>query len=74
LYRAIEDTLPSITVPALVVWGDADPFFPIEIGRRTAAAIPRATFLQLSNCGLFVPEECPREVANGMTELMAARA
>lgn len=71
LYRPIEDTLRSVTVPALVVWGDSDPFFAVGIGRRTAAAIPRARFLQLSNCGHFVPEECPREVADAIAGLIS---
>jgi pimeloyl-ACP methyl ester carboxylesterase len=74
LYRPIEDTLPSITAPVLVVWGDSDPFFTVDIGRRTAAAIPRATFLQLPNCGHFVPEECPHEVADAITDLIAGSA
>jgi pimeloyl-ACP methyl ester carboxylesterase len=72
LYRPIEDALHTIAVPALVIWGDSDPFFPVEIGRRTAAAMPRATYLQLSDCGHFLPEECPRAVAEAITDLIGA--
>ena len=71
LYRPIEQTLPSITIPALVVWGDSDPFFPLAIGRRTAAAMPRARFLALPDCGHFVPEEDPQAVADAVAELIA---
>jgi pimeloyl-ACP methyl ester carboxylesterase len=70
LYRPIEETLGSIRVPTLVVWGDSDPFFPIEIGRRTAAAIPHATFLPLRDCGHFVPEEQPHAVADAIATLL----
>lgn len=70
LYRPIEDALPSISVPTLVIWGDADPFFPPSIGRRTANAIPAAGLLQLSQCGHFVPGEYPELVADAIASLM----
>jgi pimeloyl-ACP methyl ester carboxylesterase len=70
LYRPIEETLGSISVPTLVVWGDSDPFFPVAIGRRTAAAMPNATFLPLRDCGHFLPEEHPLAVADAIATLL----
>lgn len=33
---------PSISVPALIVWGKRDPVIPLKVGRRLAATIPGA--------------------------------
>ena len=35
------DRLPDITVPVLVIWGEADRMIPVEHGRAYAKAIPR---------------------------------
>jgi pimeloyl-ACP methyl ester carboxylesterase len=43
--------LASITVPALVVHGTADPVLTIDHGRRLAAAIPSCDYLELEGMG-----------------------
>lgn len=63
LYAPIQATLPDVGVPTSVIWGDADPFFPTDVGRRTAAAIPGAGYVELARCGHFVPEEYPDATA-----------
>ncbi|HET7768290.1 MAG TPA: alpha/beta hydrolase [Chloroflexota bacterium] len=70
LYGPIERALPSLRVPALVVWGERDPFFPRAVGERTAAAIPGAALEVLRGCGHFLPEEAPHTFA----QLIAAFA
>lgn len=55
----MKDALQRVRVPALVVWGDRDPFFSVAQGRRTAAAIPGSRFELYAGCGHFVPEERP---------------
>jgi pimeloyl-ACP methyl ester carboxylesterase len=62
-YEPIEAVLPLIEAPATVVWGDEDPFFSVEQGRRLAASIPGARFRLLSGAGHFLPVERPGEVA-----------
>lgn len=69
LYRPIEEHLPRITVPTTVVWGTADPFFPVSVGRRTAAAIPGARYVEVNDCGHFIPEEQPDLVARELARL-----
>ncbi len=61
-YRDVEDTVSRVSVPGVVLWGDADPFFPVAVGERTAAA-RRARLIVLEGCGHFVPEERPDAVA-----------
>ena len=63
LYGPIERALPSLGLPALVVWGDRDPFFPLAAGQRTAAAVPGARLEVLSGCGHFIPDEQPERLA-----------
>ena len=70
LYRPIEDTLPSISVPTAVIWGDSDPFFPLAVGQRTARMIPGAVFLPIAGCGHFIPEEHPQAVAHAIEQLI----
>lgn len=44
---SIEPLLPTITRPTLVIAGSVDPSTPPEQGRRIAAAIPHARYLEL---------------------------
>jgi pimeloyl-ACP methyl ester carboxylesterase len=68
-YRAVHDTLATIDVPTMILWGDRDPFFPLAEGRRMAAAIPGADFGVLSRCGHFAAQERPAEVAAAILKL-----
>ncbi|MCA3178417.1 MAG: alpha/beta fold hydrolase [Burkholderiaceae bacterium] len=48
--------LKRITVPTLVIHGEADPLVPIGAGRDTAANIPGATFRPIPGMGHDLPE------------------
>lgn len=69
-YRTVEETLSRVEAPALVAWGDADPFFRVEQGERTASALAHADFVLYEGCGHFVPEERPRELAADLRRLL----
>lgn len=71
-YRPLEAILSSAAVPAAVIWGDADPFFPPAHGERTAAALG-VDLRVLGGAGHALPEERPEEVAAAIGEL-AVRA
>jgi pimeloyl-ACP methyl ester carboxylesterase len=62
LYREVHSALSRVRVPATVVWGDGDPFFPIPIGQAVAAQIPHSRLIVLNGCGHFIPQEKPAEV------------
>jgi pimeloyl-ACP methyl ester carboxylesterase len=62
LYRPVQQGLADIDVPVTVIWGAADPFFPGTVGRRTAASISGARYVEVPECGHFVPEEHPEAV------------
>lgn len=61
-YAEVERTAKALRLPAAVLWGDRDPFFPVAVGERTATALG-AEIRVLRGCGHFVPEERPDETA-----------
>lgn len=62
-YSNIESYLPCIEVPTLVLWGDRDPFFGVDVAERTSQAINGSSLQVFKDTGHFVPEERPDEVA-----------
>jgi pimeloyl-ACP methyl ester carboxylesterase len=67
---AVADQLPSLGLPARVVWGEADQFQKVEYGRRLAADL--GTTLQPIPGGKhFTPEDHPEVVAAAVNELLA---
>lgn len=51
-----KEALGSVSVPALVIHGDADPLVPIAAGHDTAEAIPGAEMLVIEGMGHEMPE------------------
>jgi len=54
--------LPAITVPVLVVWGEADRMIPPENGQAYAAAIPGARLVVIPKAGHLPQLETPAEL------------
>jgi pimeloyl-ACP methyl ester carboxylesterase len=61
--------LGSISVPALVIHGDADILVPVENGRNVAAAIPGARLLEIEGMGHDLPRRVWPQVADAIAEL-----
>jgi pimeloyl-ACP methyl ester carboxylesterase len=51
------DDLPGVTTPTLVIHGDKDTLIDISGGRRTAALIPGAKFVEINGMGHDYPPE-----------------
>jgi pimeloyl-ACP methyl ester carboxylesterase len=47
----LEERLPAIRVPTLLVWGKEDRITPIDVGERFHALIPESQLWVLTNCG-----------------------
>ena len=43
----LSDRLASLTMPTLLLWGDADPISPVGVGRRLASLLPQAHLVVL---------------------------
>lgn len=61
--------LRAVGVPSLVLWGDRDPFFAVEQGRRIADLLPGAEFEVIPGAGHFLPEQRPAAVAAAIARL-----
>lgn len=70
LYDPVARAAEDLRLPAAVLWGDRDPFFPVAVGARTARALGTRVRV-LPGCGHFVPEERPEETSQAVRETVA---
>jgi pimeloyl-ACP methyl ester carboxylesterase len=61
---------PPVRVPSAVVWGAADPLFPLPFTAGLEQALPRHTLTVLDDVGHFVPLEAPAELAAAVRALL----
>jgi pimeloyl-ACP methyl ester carboxylesterase len=54
-----EDLLPKLTCPAIVLWGEKDPWEPIELGRQLADVPTVSAFIPLPEVGHCPQDEAP---------------
>ena len=71
-YAEVEAALPGLGKPVVVLWGDRDPFFSFEEGRRTASAIPGAELRVAEGAGHFLPAERPHLFGEAVARLNSA--
>lgn len=64
--------LSSITVPALIIHGTADPVFPVEHGEALAQEIPDARLLRLKDAGHGVERPDWETIAHAILDHTAA--
>jgi pimeloyl-ACP methyl ester carboxylesterase len=62
-----EDLLPILPCPAILLWGEADPWEPIELGRQLAQFPTVRQFIPLPKCGHCPQDEAP-ELVNPVLE------
>lgn len=55
-----------IPVPVQLVWGEADPFFPVAWAKEMVTSFPDARLAVIPGAGLFSHEERPAEVAEAL--------
>jgi pimeloyl-ACP methyl ester carboxylesterase len=58
--------LARVKAPTLVVWGEHERLFPLELGRQYADAIPGARLAVIEDCGHMAPFESPESVAKAI--------
>jgi pimeloyl-ACP methyl ester carboxylesterase len=62
----LPDVHRRLDVPVQLVWGDRDPFFPVERAAAMVDTFPDARLAIIEGAGLFVHEERPAEVAEAL--------
>jgi 2-hydroxymuconate-semialdehyde hydrolase len=62
--------LKDVDRPAVIVWGEDDPFLPSNMARRLSAAMPHATLDMIPGARHFTPEEAPRRIGDALTTLL----
>ena len=63
--------LGTIGVPTAVIWGARDPFLPVALGKRIAAAIPGATIDIIPDARHFINEDAPEQCARLASTLLS---
>jgi pimeloyl-ACP methyl ester carboxylesterase len=63
------ERLGSLSVPALVIHGDADILIPVENGRRVAAAIPGARLMIVEGMGHDLPKRAWVQIVDAIAAL-----
>jgi pimeloyl-ACP methyl ester carboxylesterase len=78
LARSIDDEdmddveLGTLAQPALLVWGDQDPWVGPKFADRLADAIPGSRLVRLPGVGRLVPEEAPEALVSLLLEFIGA--
>ncbi len=62
-----------IEVPVQLVWGDRDPFFPIERAREMVGTFPDARLATIHGARVFSHEERPAEVAQALLPVLTGQ-
>jgi pimeloyl-ACP methyl ester carboxylesterase len=64
----------QFTGPVRILWGEADPFFRTELGRRLSEAFPRGSLATVPGGRTFLPLDHPGEVAREIMSAIGDRA
>jgi pimeloyl-ACP methyl ester carboxylesterase len=57
------EELGRLEIPVMILWGEDDPFLPVELAERLSDLFPRASAAVLPGCSHFLPEDAPDTVA-----------
>ena len=68
---AVQESLPGIEAPTLVIWGREDTWIPLAHADLFVEAIPGARKVVLDDCGHVPQEEKPGEVGDLLGEFLA---
>ena len=81
LYRSLdfeqlapyEGQLAALGVPALILWGEDDPFAPLAGAERFARELPDADLVVAEGSGHFVYEDAPERCAEAVRDFLERR-
>lgn len=62
--------LVDLRIPAVVVWGADDPFYPPSLGQRLHEALDGSTFTMIPGASHFVPEDSPEALRKALEPMI----
>jgi 2-hydroxymuconate-semialdehyde hydrolase len=68
-----EADLGSLEIPVLLLWGEEDPFLPVELAERLNEAMPTSSLALLPGCSHFLPEDAPETLVPLVYEYLRNR-
>ena len=71
--REYTEQLRTIAIPALLLWGDADPISPVAVGRRLAQLLPNAELVVFKGGTHDLVQDRADEVATHIDRHLAGR-
>ena len=69
----IEPRYGAVRCPTLILWGENDPWIPVERGRQLHAAIPGSQFRTIPNAGHLLQLEAPDAVTKTVLDFLATQ-
>lgn len=69
----VEDGLADLEIPVLILWGEDDPFMPVEAAEQLNEWIPTSTLGLLPGCGHFLAEDAMDTIGPMIYEYLRAR-
>src|SRR5215211_4630294 len=66
-----EGRLAALAVPALLLWGEDDPFAPLAAAKRFEAELPRAELDVIEGTGHFVVDDAPERYAESLVSFLS---
>jgi pimeloyl-ACP methyl ester carboxylesterase len=73
MVAALADVHARITCPVQLVWGEDDPFFPVDGARAMVDTFANARLTIVPDAKVFVHEERPEEVAAALLPTLLGR-
>lgn len=67
------EALAAVEVPAMVIWGEDDPFLPSKLAERLWETLPDCAIALLPGCGHFVSEDAPETVLPLVAQFLRSR-
>src|SRR5215218_4607959 len=66
-----EGRLAALAVPALLLWGEDDPFAPLAAAKRFEAELPGAELEVIEGAGHFVVDDAPERYAESLVSFLS---
>lgn len=66
----MDEDLPSLKMPVLILWGELDRITPLSEGRAIHLLIPQSQLVVASGCGHLAPQSCSKSFGPEITRFL----